>query len=76
MAAEITPQGQRNMDDFLEILDDILEPEEREKREKRERETLHMPPRGMFSKILEDAENKINMDRPEGRFGKKRHQRH
>lgn len=66
-------QAQRNADDFLEILDDILEdtevPIDR-------RSTLHLPPRGTFSKILEDAESKINADQPRGRFGAKRHQRH
>ena len=39
--------------------------------EANKRQTLHLKPRGAFSRMLDDAQIKIDSDQPRGKFGRK-----
>ncbi len=63
MAGEkILSQADQNAKDFADSIDDLIGPDKRE--------TLTLPKRGTFERVIMDAQHKINLD-PKGRFDKK-----
>jgi len=73
MVVKLKSQAEQNAEDVADSIDDILSGKNIEDQK---RKTLKMPSKGTFDSVIRQAQDKIDMNQPRGKFGVRRHQRH